>query len=66
MPTFAWVDYEGLLRMVAQRIADPRLLRLIELWLRAGILKSGEKQKTDRATPQGAGVGPLLANTFLH
>ncbi|WFU20620.1 group II intron maturase-specific domain-containing protein [Bradyrhizobium sp. CB3481] len=39
--------------MVAHRIADPRILRLIGLWLRAGVLESGEKQETDRGTPQG-------------
>lgn len=52
--------------MLAHRIADPRILRLIELWLRAGVLESGEKQETDRGTPQGAGISPLLANIFLH
>ncbi|WJI50336.1 reverse transcriptase domain-containing protein [Mesorhizobium sp. C089B] len=50
---FDSVDHEWLLRMVAHRIADPRILRLIGLWLRAGVLESGEKQETDRGTPQG-------------
>jgi group II intron reverse transcriptase/maturase len=63
---FDSVDHEWLLRMVAHRIADPRILRLIGLWLRAGVLESGEKQETDRGTPQGAGISPLLANIFLH
>ncbi|WP_245283395.1 group II intron reverse transcriptase/maturase [Bradyrhizobium sp. WSM2793] len=63
---FDSVDHERLLRMVAHRIADPGILRLIELWLRAGVLESGEKQETDRGTPQGAGTSPLLANIFLH
>jgi RNA-directed DNA polymerase len=63
---FDSVDHEWLLRMVAHRIADPRILRLIELWLRAGVLESGEKQETDRGTPPGAGISPLLANVFLH
>lgn len=63
---FDSVDHEWLLRMVAHRIADPRILRLIELWLRAGVLESGEKQETDRGTRQGAGISPLLANIFLH
>ncbi|WP_246774132.1 reverse transcriptase domain-containing protein [Bradyrhizobium diazoefficiens] len=52
--------------MVAHRIADPRILRLIGLWMRAGVLESGELQETDRGTPQGAGISPLLANIFLH
>ncbi|TIV72623.1 MAG: group II intron reverse transcriptase/maturase, partial [Mesorhizobium sp.] len=63
---FDSVDHEWLLRMVAHRIADPRILRLIGLWLRAGVFESGEKQETDRGTPQGAGISPLLANIFLH
>ncbi|WP_234836034.1 reverse transcriptase domain-containing protein [Sinorhizobium meliloti] len=63
---FDSVDQEWLLQMVAHRIADPRILQLIKLWLRAGILKSGETYETDKGTPQGAGISPLLANIFLH
>jgi RNA-directed DNA polymerase len=63
---FDSVDHEWLLRMVAHRIADRRILRLIELWLRAGVLESDEWYETDRGTPQGAGISPLLANIFLH
>ena len=63
---FDSVDHEWLLRMLAHRIADPRILRLIELWLRAGVLESNEWYETDRGTPQGAGISPLLANVFLH
>ncbi|WP_158044788.1 group II intron reverse transcriptase/maturase [Skermanella pratensis] len=63
---FDSVDHEWLLRMLAHRIADPRILRLIELWLRAGVLESDEWHETDRGTPQGAGISPLLANVFLH
>lgn len=57
---------EWLLRKVAHRIADPCILQLIGLWLRAGVLESGEKQETDGGTPQGAGISPLLANIFLY
>lgn len=52
--------------MLAHRIADPRILRLVELWLRAGVLESGEWKETDKGTPQGAGISPLLANIVLH
>lgn len=48
---FDSVDQEWLLQMVAHRIADPRILQLIKLWLRAGILKSGETYETDKGTP---------------
>lgn len=52
--------------MLAHRIADPRVLRLIGQWLRAGIQKGGAYADTVEGTPQGAGISPLLANIFLH
>src|SRR6478609_1599037 len=63
---FDSVDHAWLLRMMAHRIADPRVLRLIRQWLRAGILESGVYADTVEGTPQGAGISPLLANIFLH
>ena len=54
------------MRMLAHRIADRRVLRLIERWLKAGILESGQWQSTEVGTPQGSGISPILANLFLH
>jgi RNA-directed DNA polymerase len=63
---FDSVDHQLLLRMLAHRIADPRILRLIRSWLEAGVLESGSWYKTVEGTPQGSGISPLLANVFLH
>ena len=63
---FDSVDHEWLMRMVAHRIADPRILRLIRMWLEAGVLESNELHETERGMPQGSGINPLLANVFLH
>ena len=64
--SFDSVDHEWLLRMIAHRIADPRVLRLIRQWLKAGVLEGGKWSETVEGTPQGAGISPLLANVFLH
>jgi RNA-directed DNA polymerase len=60
------VDHGWLMRMMAHRIADPRILRLIERWLKAGILESGCWQASETGTPHGSGISPLLTNVFLH
>jgi group II intron reverse transcriptase/maturase len=63
---FDSVDHEWLMRMLAHRIADRRVLGMIRQWLEAGVLESGEWHETVEGTPQGAGISPLLANVFLH
>ena len=63
---FDSVDHGWLLRMLAHRIADRRVLRLIERWLKAGILESGRWEPVEVGTPQGSGISPILANVFLH
>ena len=64
--SFDSVDHGWLMRMVAHRIADPRVLRLIERWLGAGVLESGQWKAVEAGTPQGSGISPILANVFLH
>ena len=63
---FGSVDHAWLMRMLEHRIADPRILRLIRLWLRAGVMEDGVYAETVEGTPQGAGISPLLANIYLH
>jgi RNA-directed DNA polymerase len=63
---FDSVNHEWLLRMVAHRVADPRILGLIRGWLGAGVLDGHVWSETVEGTPQGAGISPLLANIFLH
>lgn len=63
---FGQIDQSWLLRMLAHRIADPRILRLIGLWLRAGVMEDGVRVDTDVGTPQGSGISPILANIYLH
>jgi RNA-directed DNA polymerase len=61
------IDHSWLLRMLAQRIDDRRLLRLISKWLRAGILDvTGSILHPATGTPQGGIVSPILANIYLH
>ena len=63
---FDSVNHEWLLRMLAHRVADPRILGLVRGWLRAGVLDGNVWSETVEGTPQGAGISPLLANVFLH
>ena len=63
---FDTLSHEWLLTLVQHRIADPRILRLIRKWLRAGVSEDGEWSETKIGTPQGAVISPLLANVYLH
>jgi RNA-directed DNA polymerase len=63
---FTRLDQGWLERFLEHRIADKRVLRLIQKWLRAGVIEDGEWSKTEEGTAQGASVSPLLSNVFLH
>jgi len=60
------LSHEWLVKFIAHRVADPRVLRLIQKWLRAGVSEDGQWSETKVGTPQGAVVSPLLANVYLH
>ncbi len=62
---FGSVDHEKLLTLVAQRVADGRVLRLIEAMLKAGSYGKGRLFPTKRGTPQGGVVSPMLSNILL-
>jgi RNA-directed DNA polymerase len=60
------ISHEKLIQLVEKRIADSRILRLIQKWLKAGVLEDGVWSETEAGTPQGAVVSPLLSNVYLH
>jgi group II intron reverse transcriptase/maturase len=60
------LSHEWLLRFVQHRVADRRILRLIQKWLTAGVVEEGEWKNTEMGTPQGSVISPLLANIYLH
>jgi group II intron reverse transcriptase/maturase len=62
---FGSVDHEKLLTLVAQRVADGRVLRLIRSMLEAGCIAEGKRLPTEQGTPQGGVVSPLLSNVLL-
>jgi RNA-directed DNA polymerase len=63
---FDAIDHGWLVKFIEHRIADQRILRLIQKWLGAGVLEDGNWSATQEGTPQGATISPLLANVYLH
>jgi retron-type reverse transcriptase len=63
---FGQLDQSWLMRFLEHRIADRRVLRLIQKWLAAGVIENGNWSRTERGTAQGASASPLLANVYLH
>lgn len=60
------IEHEWLMKFLEHRVTDPRVLRLVRKFLRAGVLEEGEWTRTVAGTPQGAVISPLLANIYLH
>jgi group II intron reverse transcriptase/maturase len=60
------MSHEWTMKFVEHRVADRRILRLIQKWLKAGVSEDGQWLETKVGTPQGAVASPLLANIYLH
>ena len=63
---FSTLDHQWLERFVEHRIADKRVLRLIQKWLAAGVIENRKWTAFEEGVPQGASASPLLANVYLH
>jgi RNA-directed DNA polymerase len=60
------LSHQWMVKFIEHRVADRRILRLVQKWLRAGVSEAGEWSKTEVGTPQGSVASPLLANIYLH
>jgi len=60
------MNHEWTMKFIQHRVADRRILRLLQKWLTAGVSEEGQWSKTEVGTPQGAVASPLLANLYLH
>lgn len=63
---FDAIDHEWLMKFVEHRIADKRVLRHVKKWLNAGVLEDGKRIRSERGSPQGGSISPVLANIYLH
>src|SRR5262244_1573891 len=63
---FGSLDHDWVLRFVAHRVGDPRLISLIRRWLKAGVLEDGAVHPSEQGTPQGGSISVLLSNLYLH
>jgi hypothetical protein len=64
--SFDTPDHGWLVKFIEHRIADRRVVRLIQKWLNAGVLEDGKRTRSEVGTVQGGSISPLLANLYLH
>ena len=60
------VDHKWMMEFLKHRITDPNLLRIISRFLKGGYMEESRRYKTDKGTPQGGVISPILANVYLH
>ncbi len=60
------LNHDWLIKFIEHRIKDTRVIRLIQKWLKAGVMIDGKREETDDGVPQGGSISPLLANVYLH
>ncbi|MCP5119557.1 MAG: group II intron reverse transcriptase/maturase, partial [bacterium] len=60
------IEHDLMIQMVERRIGDRRIVRLIQKWLKAGVMEDGRWYESEEGTPQGSVISPILANLYLH
>jgi group II intron reverse transcriptase/maturase len=63
---FDRIEHSWMIKFVEHRVGDRRIVRLIQKWLKAGVMEQGRWFETEEGTPQGAVISPVLANLYLH
>lgn len=63
---FDSIDHEWLLKFIKHRIADKALIKLVDKWLKAGVMEDGKLIRSSNGSPQGGVISPILANIYLH